>query len=451
MGFTLNNFCSGFTLVEILVDISIFALVALAVLSAYMASFRTLDLSKAKIAAVALANERMEGLRNMPYDSLATEHGLIYPPGNLLDNETIIRQGITFNVKISISYVDDPFDGNAAGTIAGKPKDLYSYDYKKAEVTVSKEGMSGHLARLTSNVAAKAAETPSNSGIVRICVVDSASLPVSGATITIYNDQVSPKVDIIATTGEDGCIMVPNLPPDSHNSYHLTATKDGFSTDMTYPRTSQNPNALQPDIDVLVQQISSQTLSIDQLGVLNIDIVDVDGQPIANQLVYIEGTKQKWFNPVTYKYSSNQTTDASGHIALPDMEFDNYKVTISGRTILSTSPYQPIDLKPGTTINAKIIVGDASYPRIISCEPMIGKTGDTSASLMIKGANMQNSTVKLINVSGAEIIGTNLQYIGSTTLDVDFNLAGAAIGAWDIYLESGGKSVRQFNGFTITN
>lgn len=423
----------------------------MAVLSAYVASFKSLELAKAKITAVALANEKMEELRNMPYDDLATQNGVIYPPGNLLDNEEINRQGTIYNVKIAISYFDDPFDGNVAGTIPGKPQDLYPYDYKKAEVTVSKVGRNGFLARLTSNISAKAAETPSNSGIIMLCVVDSTGAPVSGATITIYNDEASPIVNISATTGEDGCIMVPNLPPNSHNHYHLTATKDGYSTDMTYPRTAQNPNALQPDIDVLIQQISTQTLSIDQLSTLNIDVVDTGGLPIANTAVHIEGKKEMYFNPSTPKYSADLVTDASGHIGLTNMEFDNYSVTVSGQTILMTSPYQPIDLKPGVTLNARIVVGDPSFPIISSCEPLTGKTGDTSASLLIKGLNLQGATIKLINQSGAEIIGTNIVSSGGKTLDADFNLSGAVVGFWDIYIENGGNGTRQLNGIEIIN
>lgn len=447
----MNKKLSGFTLIEVLVDISIFSIVSLAVISSYMASFRAIDYSKAKIASVALANEKMEDLRNMPYNSLATEHGPIYPPGNIVDEEIIYRQGIKLVAVTHIRYVDDPYDGNAAGTIVGKPKDLYPYDYKKVEVTVLKVGRSGLLARITSNIASNAAETPTDSGIINTCVVDSSSSPIDAATVSIFNDHVSPAVDMTVTTGSDGCIMVPNLPPNGENNYHISATKSGYSTDMTYSRESANLNSLQPDLNVYVQQISSQTLSIDKLSTLNIDIVDSGGGLIANTAVHIDGAKEKYFDPQTFKYSADLTTDGAGHIALPNMEFDNYKVTIAGYTVLTTSPYQPIDLKADTTLSARITVGNSAYPIILSCEPAKGLTGNSSTPLMIMGENLQGASVKLIAENGIEIIGTNLVYGENTVIDVDLDLSTAAMGFWDILIEKDGNSTRQLDGFEVTS
>jgi len=442
----------GFTLVEIVVDIAIIGLVAAAVLTAYSASFRTMELAKAKIAAVALANERMEEYRNMPYDKLATQNGPIYPPGDILDNQEFQRKGVRYNVHTIISYVDDPFDGNAEGTISGKPKDLYPYDYKKIDITVSKIGRSGYLSRITSNMAAKAAETPSNSGIIKICVIDSASIPVPDAVITITNPNVNPPVNISATVGSDGCIMVPNLPPTTHNSYHITATIDGFSTDMTYPRTPQNPNALQPDVDVSIQEVTPQTLVIDRLSTLVLDFVDENGAPIPNLGFHLQGAKRMWFNPDTFKYSADLTTDANGHLELQKMEFDDYTVSIPGRYIVSSIPYQPIGLKANTTLTAKIIATtNPSLPRIAACDPITGKVGET-VSPVITGENFQTgATVKLI--SGAtEIVGTGVVISKGNTIEVDFNLAGATAGFYDILITNpDGNFVRQEKGMEIKN
>ena len=439
----------GFTLVEVLVDISVFSIVSLAVISSYVSSFKAIDYSKAKIASVSLANEKMEDLRNMPYTALATEHGAIYPPGTVKDEEAVYREGIKLMVVTNISFVDDPFDGNSSGTIEGKPKDLFPYDYKKAEISVYKVGGKGVLVKMTSNFASSAAETSTDSGVAGICVVDSASNPVNEATVTISNPNISPEVNISTVTGEDGCIMIPSLPPDNRNNYHISVSKSGYSTDMTYPRTAQNPNSLQPDIDIYAQQNSSKTLSIDKTSTLNIDIVDSAGTPIANTAVHIDGAKEKYFNPQTFKYSADLTTDSNGHISLTDMEFDNYKITVSGYTILTSSPYQPIDLRADTVLNAKITVGDSSYPQIASCEPTIGLVGDPSAALMIIGNNLNNSSIKLVNGSGGEITGTNVSYNGDTVIDANFDLSGAATGLWNIVIENDGKVTTQLNGFEI--
>lgn len=441
--------CRGFTLVEIVVDIAIIGLVAVAVLSAYSASFKTIELAKSKIAAVALANEKMEEIRNMPYDSLATEHGPIYPPGALLDNQEIQRNGVMFNVRTVIMYFDDPFDGDVGETIVGKPRDLYPYDYKKVEITVSKIGRNGFLSQITSNVAAKAAETPGNSGIIRICVIDASGAPVPEANVAIINSEVTPAVNISATTGIDGCIMVPNLPPTIHNNYRLTATKAGYSTDFTSPRTSQNPNALQPDVDVSVQQVTPQTLAIDKFSTLKIDFVDEANNPLPNQSFHLEGSKLLYFNPDTHKYSQDLTTDANGHIELTNMEFDDYSISINGRSVLTVSPYQPIGLKAETTLSVKVVSSSSSSMlRISRCNPINGKIGEI-VSPTITGANFQNgASVKLV-LGAIEIVGS-IVTTTHDTIEVDFNLAGASEGMYDVVITNpDGSSVRQEKGFEV--
>lgn len=436
-----------------MIDISVIALVATGVLSAYSASFKAMELAKAKTASVALANEKMEEIHNMPYDSLATEHGLIYPPGAIKDNEEFVRRGVRFNVHTIISYIDDPYDGNADGSIAGKPKDLYPYDYKKVEIVVSKVGRTGHLAQLTTNIAAKAAETPSNTGIIKLCVVDSTGAPLSGVTLTVQNSEVDPAVDISGESGTDGCIMIPNLPPDNQNSYHLTATKDGYSTDMTYPRTSQNPNEECQDVDVLVQDVTNKTLVIDKLSTMEINFVDSSGNPLPNVNFHMDDSKEIYFNPTTYKYSEDLTTDANGYLRLTNMSFGDYKITTGSGTIAATSPYQPVGLKADVNLTVQVMMASSpTQPIILSANPPSGKINDI-VYMTILGNNFDSLIgVKLVNQLGAEVVGSNVTVTGDDTIEVEFNTQGAAIGFWDIMVTNpGGESTKQLNGIEIKN
>jgi len=441
----------AFTLIELLIEIAVLSAVAVAVLTAYSASLRSITLAKAKFLASALSSEKLEVLRNMPYDSLATEHGAIYPPGNILDNEEVDRSGMRFNVSTVISYVDDPFDGNADGTIAGKPQDLYPYDYKKAEITVSKIG-SSFSTKYSSNFSSKAAETPSNTGIIKLCVVDSSSLPVPEASVTIVNSDVNPPVNIEAITGDDGCIMVPNLPPSLHNSYHLTAAKAGYSTDSTYPRTAQNPNALIPDIDVLAQGVTSQTLVIDRFSKLTIHVLDKAGQPIANSPIHVEGSKRTYFNPDTLKFSLDAAVDGNGVLELPNMEFDDYNFSIPNRLIVAASPYLPAHLLSGVDLSVDLYTSDnMSDPAIFSCLPLYGMAG-SNVHLVITGDNIKNgAAAKLIFAStGQEIIGQNTTVDQDKIIEADFDLNGAPIGNWNILIDNGdGGQVLETNGFEV--
>ena len=427
------------------------SVVATAVFSGYMATAKVIKLAKAKITAVSLVNEKMEEIRNMPYDLVATEHGTIVPAGTLKDSEEFLRDGVTFILTRDIRYVDDNYDGNLSGTVVGRPTDLYPYDYKKVEITAKVLGKKGILATITSNLGGKAAETPSNTGIVKLCVVDSNSLPVDQANVRIFNPTSDPVVDVQATTGIDGCIFVPNLPPDSHGTYHLEATKSGHSTDMTYPRTAQNPNSLQPDLNVIVQQVTSQTLVIDTLGSMAIDVVDSADAPVANSELHIEGTKQKWFNPITLKYSADLMTDANGHIDISNMEFDDYTITMQGKIIATTSPYQPIGLKAGISLNVKIkIAANNSSLTIKSADPIVG-LANTTVSLDVMGTNIDSSaTIRLINSANQEIVGTGVS-VSKGILTADFILGNATVGNYDIVIQNpDGSSIRQLNGFEVT-
>ena len=446
----------GFTLVEILVDIAIIALVATAVVSAFMAGYKIIALSKAKVAAIALANEKMEDIRNMPYDDLATQFGPIYPAGEILDSENFERKSMEFRVVTDIRFVDDPFDGNAAGTITGKPKDIYPYDYKKVTITVYKTDREKPLAIVSTNVSSKAAETPTNTGILYLCIIDASGAPVSFAEVVVTNDDVDPPVDISTTTDETGCIMIPGLPPDSHNNYHLEVTKDGYSTTMTYPRTAQNPNALNPDIDILAQQVTNVTLTIDKVSTLRIRTNDLSGAALPNITLHIEGSKEKYFNPSTFIYSEDHVTDGSGFLELTEMEFDDYKISVvsPGFYLSSASPVLPVKLNPDSVVEVTIkVTNSATAPRITSVIPSRGVLPDLT-SITVTGENFDNSAIiKLINPNtGVEIVGTDVAVHAHQSIIADFNLALATIGFWDIQITNpGGELSQQSNGFEVVS
>lgn len=438
-----------------MIDISVIALVATGVLSAFSAGFKAMGLATAKTAAVALANEKMEDIHNMPYDNLGTKvvsgHTGGTVQGDIPSWEETVRRGNRFGVHTVISWVDDPYDGNAEGTVAGKPKDLFPYDYKKIEISVSKIGRNGYLSRLTTNIAAKAAETPSDTGIIKLCVIDSIGIPVSGATLTIENSEVSPPYFMSADSADDGCIMVPKLPPDEQNHYHLTATKDGYSTDITYPRTSQNPNEQHQDVNVSEQKVTDKTLVIDKLSTMEINFVDAAGSPLSNVNFHLESSYEIYFNPTTFKYSQDLTGDAAGYLKLENMEFGDYKLTVNGGIIATTSPYQPIGLKAGTDLHVKVtMAGSSTQPIILSSIPLTGLVNE-AVSITVTGDRFDSAAgIKLVNASAQEVVGISVNVDNGETIAADFDMQNVTVGLFDIVITNpNGESVRQVNGFEL--
>lgn len=431
----------------------ILTIIIISTVELFAGNVLSLGLGRARAAGLALANEKLEYLRDLPYDSLATQHGAIYPAGSISDDEYLTRNNIRFRVHTDISYVDDPFDGNLDGTISGKPKDLYPYDYKKAEITVYTVNGGSKVSTLTTNIGAKAAETSSNTGILRVKVLNANGQAVEDASVHITNTTVSPGVDITTTTDSSGYVVIPKLPPDSGHDYQITVTKSGYSSDQTYadPAGAQTPVLINPNI--LVQQISDLTFSIDIPGTLNITVVDTSGNPVANLAnVVITGAKKIYTSPDAFKYNQTRTTDANGQISLSGIEWDSYGIALpTGRYIVTTMPYQAVSLAPGSTTAVTVVTTTSStWPRITSVSPTADNTGSPT-TVVIKGANFTSgTTVKLTHAGSSDIGTTSATISGQNTITATFNLGAAVVGDWDIVVTNGTGSAKQIGGFSVT-
>ncbi len=450
----------AFTLVELIIDSMVIVVVFGAVIGAFVVMLRATDSGKVRTLAGALANEQMEYLRNLPYDSLSTQNGTILPHGTIPDSQTVTRGGVSLTLNTAIIFVDDAFDGCAIpagpgvyectdGTVSNA-QDVVPVDYKRINVEALKVGTPTVLVKLSSNAAAKAAETPTNTGIILVKIIDAEGLPVADATVDITNNDNS--VTIQGLTNAQGYLFVANLPPDNQNGYHIVATKNGYSTDFTTSRTSQNPNQFQPDVDVNIQQVTIQTLAIDRLADMVVTVVSESGTPVTNVSITATSNKITATNPDTPKNIYNQTTDGSGVATFSDIEWDSYSLsTPSGYYLVNTSPYQDVSVDPNTSLAVTFVVTtDVSWPQLNSVAPASGVTG-TILDVALDGEDFDgSSTVKLVKVGQADIIPTQTNVdANGKTITVTLNLTGAVSGGWDIVINSIGKIITQIGGFII--
>ena len=439
-------------MVEMVVSAAVLGIVVVAVINLFVSNLQTVTFGKARAMGLAVANQQLEYLRDLPYDSLATQTGTIYPPGNIPDTQTIVSANYRFIVKTKIVYVDDPYDGNAAGTIAGKPQDLYPYDYKRVEITVLLANNNSQVAKLTTDVAAKAAETASNTGILSIKVINSSGQPVPNATVHIVNIVPNPDVDITTTTDNTGSVVIPGLPPDSNKNYQVTASLTGYSTDYTSadPVGSQTP--VNPNANILVQQITNVTLSIDAISTMNLHVVDTDGNTLANQNITITSSKKTLTNPDAYKYKQALTTDASGNITITNLEWGSYTLSVpSGTYIVTSAPYNPLTVTAGNNSSAIItLTNSSSYPTISSATPASDQTGTNPADNTITGTNLSGATIKLSKSGSPDITPTGSTTTTSTSVFANFDLTGAVTGPWDIVITKSGKTIVQTGAYNVT-
>lgn len=451
----------GFTLVEVIIDAFVITVIFGAVIGGFLVMLRATDSGKNRTVANALANEQMEYLRNLPYDSLATQNGTILPQGTIPDTQTVSKGGITLTLNTTIVFIDDNFDGCAIALGGGlyqctdgttsSVNDTVPVDYKRINVEALKTGTPNVLIKLSSNVAAKAAETPSNTGMILVKVIDAQGLPVSQAIVDLTNTATF--VTMQGITNLQGYLFVANLPPDSHNGYHIVVTKNGYSSDYTTYRTAQNPNQTQPDVDVNVQQVTVQTFAIDLLSSMSVTLKNELGQPLPSILLTATSSKTIYNNPTTAKNVYTATTDGSGVASFNLIEWDSYSLsTPSGYYVVTTSPYAPVAVSPNSSLPVIfVITTNSSWPSINSVSPISALVG-TTVVFEIEGSNFTgNSTVNLKLSGQPDLTPTVIDVQpNQKSITVTFDLTGVNPGNWDIFVNSNGQTATQVEGFTIT-
>lgn len=433
----------GFTLIESLFGMVILTILLVALFTIISTNLAHLYQSKARSIALQIAQEKLENLKNLPYDSLATQTGTIYPAGTISDNEIILRNNLRFRIHTDIRYVDNDYDGNSAGG-GGKPADLYPYDYKKTTIQVFAGTGQLKLAELSSDVAAKAAETSGNTGVLIIRVINAAGTPVEGATVKITNTKQSPNVSIESQTDVQGQLVIPKLPPDSQSGYHVVITKGSYSSEQTYPSSAGQPTPTSPDFGLITQQTTLKTFAIDNLANLKLTVKNQLGNPLINQAVTVRGTKTTFLTPLTYKYQQTVSTNAAGELELNLIEWDSYEVTMSGYTILSSSPQQPIAVAPNSFVNAVIYAATTptSYPIIDNVNPA-SSTQISGVEFDISGSNLNTGSTFLLRQAGQTDRPASGISFANNTLSGTLNLSGAATGSWDLIVTTAGRSTTQ--------
>ena len=103
-----QNNLRGQTLIGVIISLAIFSILASAVFTLISTSYQTVNFNRARITGKQLAQEKIEFVRNLPYDDVGTIGGI--PNGTVIpQTETLNLNGLPYTIKTSIVYVDDPF------------------------------------------------------------------------------------------------------------------------------------------------------------------------------------------------------------------------------------------------------------------------------------------------------------------------------------------------------
>ncbi len=365
-----KNTTKGFTLVELLVGVTVFTVVLMSVYGAYTSIFNVVYTSRAKIDAVDLMDEQFEIVRNLPYTDVGISGGI--PVGKLSHIQTIVRDGYAFVVTTTIRNIDDPFDG----TLGGTPNDTSPSDYKFVEIQIDCARCKNFTpAIVTTRVAPKNLETASTNGALFIKVFDADGDPIENADVHVENNLSSPRVSLDDVTNRDGMLQLVDVPPGV-NAYEITVSKSGFTTDKTYTATVSNPSPTKPHATVALQQLTQLSFIIDRVSTFSINSVGSSCSVIPGFDFNLTGAKLIGTGPNVYKYSQNQVTNGSGVLSVPSMEWDTYAVTGIDPTydLIGINPISPVSLAPNSTQNVQLVVATKN-PRTLLITAKDSATG----------------------------------------------------------------------------
>lgn len=297
----------GFTLIEALLILFIFSLITVTFYSLISVGTHYIQDSRNRLGALAIANEKMETIRNLSYNNIGTVGGEI--DGNILQDETVTENTRSYNVHTLIEYIQDPLDG------LNPPSDLAFEDYKKVTVTISWGDDPSSQVKLISRFVPPGLEVVNpGDGILAINVFSDqpGGTGIPHTNVRVVNHDTG--LDVTKETDDGGnVVFLGDKVTDSIQKYEITVTKSGYesvSTMPPYPATSYNP------VDVHASVIGG-TLNVtnivqNQLGNLKVSVVDYMNNPVTNLSCHLAGGR-KLGNAVEAPYDPiyNLTDDFS--------------------------------------------------------------------------------------------------------------------------------------------
>ncbi len=260
----------GFTFIDVLVGTALVVIVFLGIFGAYQLGLKVVGQSKNKITATAIANEWLEKIRNLPYQSVGTKGAsLPFAVGILDPVTTTIRNNVEYKIEIWVKFIIDEADGIGAA-------DSCNWDYKRAEVKVSWPGRFGGEVKLVTDISPKDKIEEIQTcqaqpgGILSVLVFDAYGVMVSSPLIEVLDSQTGQRIDYAAP------LIGKYDFPLATSTYKVIVSKDGYSKEETFGSgevyqgktiiTPEKPNPI-----VLLGQITEISFSIDRLSSFSVD------------------------------------------------------------------------------------------------------------------------------------------------------------------------------------
>jgi hypothetical protein len=382
---------SGFTIIEALVFLFIFALTAVTFYSVFALGTRYIIESKVRLVADALANERMEIVRNLDYDDIGLQSGI--PAGNLPGTETVSRSGRSFYIFTNVRYVDDSYDRLEADS----PPDPVATDYKQVRIKVAWENNinTNKAVVVVSDFAPPKKETPIGGGTLAINVLDKNGAGISQVTVHISNPGEG--ISFTDVTDETGTLSYPGAPADDQD-YIIEISKGGYYSAHTYAPYPNPPYNFDPvDEHAAVNEGRTNLTAIitDHDADFAISTEDPFGTAVFNVDFNLEGGRKLGDTVpggiAVYDYNQDSDSGSGGSVNFEDMSYGPYKfIPDAGITDYElikldngASSNQDFEIEPADDISIKAIFADKFINSLLA---KVQTSADSSA---IEGATVR--------------------------------------------------------------
>ena len=382
---------AGFTLIEILIALTLFILIAISIYSVSNNILGAVSKNQLRSTAVSVIESEIETLRNMDFHDIGIVGG--YPVGLLEAEKTITVKGVQFQLKTFVRAIDDPFDG-----LTGEdPNDTAPADYKLVEFEIGCLNCSVPIKpiTITTTVGPPNLETSTNNGSLFIKVLGASGQPIADANVHVENNVLAPTITINDETNVSGMLQLVDI-PTSTLSYEVTVSKNGYTSERTYAIGDPlNPNPINPHRTVASQSVTSLTLQIDKISTVNISSSDRFCAPVGDFDFKMEGKKLIGTAPDVPKYSQTLSTGALGSLSLNNTEWTTYTLTNLDATldIVGSSPTSSFVIDPDSVVNVRFFV-EAKNPSSlrVAVEDTAGGLID-DASVRIQGAGVDRTLI----------------------------------------------------------
>ncbi len=198
----------GFTLVEVLAAVFIFAVISTATFTIIITALKTVHQNNERVLTANVARSQVEYLRLLGAAGITPGLSTTAPPGTRPD----------FIVETSAQWVG--LGQTASACDAATPGQAYV----RVHVEVTSPDVDG-ASSIDTVIAPDAAASTVGTAAAAISVDDESGDPVSGVTVTAV-DTAHPANSFSYVTGDDGCLFIPQLTAPS--SLNITISKSGY-------------------------------------------------------------------------------------------------------------------------------------------------------------------------------------------------------------------------------